>query len=417
MLVNLIKKEIKELLTPSSVAIIIGITILFASMGKIIGVSKDEARKKPQIALVDLDNSPASKALSLGLEEKTEIIFKGDSPETALERVKKSKKAVAVIVVTKGFHSEIKKGQKGLILIQWVMRGAGIMDTIGSAVLEKSLEQMNRRLSSFILQDQLSLESEKTLNILQPTMKVESTIYKLKMIPALSPNKIAQVLVSQSLTIPMAIFIILMLGGSMVITSMGLEKENKTLETLLTMPVNRTTIVVGKLLGSAIVGLIMATLYLIGFKFYLNSLEAGNINLSLLGLQLEWFDYILVGLSLFASLIFGLASAMLLGIMAKDYKSAQVLTYPIMGLAIIPMFFTMYKDFDTVSPVVRYLMYAIPFSHPMSAMRSLTFDAYSTVIIGILYNILLSGLLIAVIVKIFKTDKLVTGIMQFKRKN
>lgn len=201
----------------------------------------------------------------------------------------------------------------------------------------------------------------------------------------------------------------------MVITSMGLEKENKTLETLLTMPVNRTTIVMGKLLGSSLVGLIMAALYLVGFKFYLASLEAGSVNLAALGLSLSMFDYILVGLSLFVSLVFGLAMAMLLGIMARDYKSAQILTYPIMGLAIIPMFFTMYKDFNTVSPVIRYFMYAIPFSHPMTAMRSLTFDAWGIVVAGIVYNLILSGILIAVIVKIFKTDKLITGIMQIRK--
>lgn len=415
MLGNLIKKEIKELLTPSSLAVIIGITILFASMGKIIGVSKDEAKKKPKIALVDQDKTGESKALIDGLRKKTDFIYEGDDSGLAIEKVRKHKKAVAMVMVPRGFSKDLEKGNQGYILVQWVMRGAGIMDTIGSAVLEKSMEEMNRNISFHILHKQFNIKEEKIKNILIPTKKLESTLFRDKLIPVLSPNKIAQVLISQSMTIPMAIFIILMLGGSMVITSMGLEKENKTLETLLTMPVNRTTIVMGKLLGSAIVGLIMAALYLVGFKFYLSSLEAGTVNLAALGLSLGVFDYILVGLSLFVSLVFGLAMAMLLGIMARDYKSAQILTYPIMGLAIIPMFFTMYKDLNTVSPVIKYFMYAIPFTHPMTAMRSLTFDAWGSVVAGIVYNLILSGILIAVIVKIFKTDKLITGIMQFRK--
>ncbi|MBU1218474.1 ABC transporter permease [Myxococcota bacterium] len=415
MLGNLIKKEIKELLTPSSLAVIIGITILFASMGKIIGVSKDEAKKKPKIALVDQDKTSESKALIDGLRKKTDFIYEGDDSGLAIAKVRKHKKAVAMVMVPRGFSKDLEKGNQGYILIQWVMRGAGIMDTIGSAILEKSMEEMNRNIAFHILHKQFNIKEDKIKNILIPTKKLESTLYRDKLIPVLSPNKIAQVLISQSMTIPMAIFIILMLGGSMVITSMGLEKENKTLETLLTMPVNRTTIVMGKLLGSAIVGLIMAALYLVGFKFYLSSLEAGTVNLAALGLSLSIFDYLLVGLSLFVSLVFGLAMAMLLGIMARDYKSAQILTYPIMGLAIIPMFFTMYKDLNTVSLVMKYFMYAIPFTHPMTAMRSLTFDAWGAVVAGIVYNLILSGILIAVIVKIFKTDKLITGIMQFRK--
>jgi len=70
---------------------------------------------------------------------------------------------------------------------------------------------------------------------------------------------------SQSIMIPMILMLVIMYSGMMVITSMGMEKENKTMETLLTLPVKRSYIVGGKMAGSALAALIMAVIYMIGF--------------------------------------------------------------------------------------------------------------------------------------------------------
>ncbi|MBU1240823.1 ABC transporter permease [Myxococcota bacterium] len=416
MLMNLIKKEIKELLTPSTVAVILVITVLFGSMGKLIGAAKDEAKKKPTIAIVIKEKGPLADRLREFLRTKTTLIYEGDSREEGFAALKASKKGVALVIIDQGFEKTLLAGKPALIKVEWIMRGAGLMDTISSGILERTFLDLNKQISAHLIDATKDKGDLSSSHVLNPTVKFENTHYKSKRIPALSPNKIAQVLVSQSITIPMAVMIIIMLGGSMVITSMGLEKENKTLETLLTMPVSRTTIVMGKIMGSAAVGLFMAAFYMVGFKFYVSSFETGTIDLALLGLDLNAFDYILVGVSLFSSLLFGLAMAMLLGIMAKDYKSAQVLTYPIMGLAMIPMFLTMYRDFDTVTPLVKTVLFVIPFSHPMMAMRHLTLDNYLLVSLGIVYSLTVTAILIAIIVKIFKTDKLITGIMPLRKR-
>ncbi len=416
MLMNLVKKEIKELLTPSTVAVIVVITILFGSMGKLIGAAKDEAKKKPSIAVVIRDKGPLADRMRAFLRLKTILVYDGDSREKGFAALKKNDKGVALLIIEPGFEQALREGRPGLVHVEWIMRGAGLMDTISSGILEKTFQDLNKVISAHLLDSARAHGGIISAHVLNPTVKIENTTYKKKRIPALSPNKIAQVLVSQSIAIPVAVMLIIMLGGSMVITSMGLEKENKTLETLLTMPVPRSTIVLGKIMGSAAVGLFMAAFYMVGFKFYINSFEAGTVDLAMLGLDLTIFDYVLVGVSLFSSLLFGLSIAMLLGIMAKDYKSAQVLTYPIMGLAMIPMFLTMYRDFDTVAPAVKAVLFIIPFSHPMMAMRHLTLDNYLLVTLGIGYSLAVTAVLIAVIVKIFKTDKLITGIMRVNRR-
>jgi ABC-2 type transport system permease protein len=191
---------------------------------------------------------------------------------------------------------------------------------------------------------------------------------------------------------------------------MALEKENKTLETLLTLPVKRTSIVTGKIIASASIGLLMALIYMIGFSNYMQSFQmSSGLNLADFGLSLSTFDYILIGISLFITLIAGLALSMLLGTFAKNYKSAQTLTFPVTALALFPMFLTMFKDFDTLPIFLKGIVFAIPFSHPMMAPRLLIFNDYSTVIYGIIYVSIFAILLIIYISWIFKTDKLLTG--------
>jgi len=135
-----------------------------------------------------------------------------------------------------------------------------------------------------------------------------------------------------------------------------------------------------------------------------------------LGLDLGIGDYILVIVSLFASLLFGLAFALLLGVLARDYKSAQMLTYAILVLAMFPMMIVMLKDFDTVPLSLQILLFIIPFSHPMMAMRQLALENSGFVLWGILYSFLAAGLLTAAVVRVFRAEVLVTGILRFQKR-
>jgi ABC-2 type transport system permease protein len=202
---------------------------------------------------------------------------------------------------------------------------------------------------------------------------------------------------------------LIIMAGSSVISSMGLEKENKTLETLLTLPVRRSYIVIGKMVGSALVGMIMAAIYMIGFSRYMASFQISDINLADFGLALGMPDYLLVGISLFVALLAGLSLCIVLGTFAKNYRSGQTLIFPITALAMISTFVVMFKDFDTIPAVLRVLVFAIPFSHPMMAMRALMLDNYWLVIGGIAYTAVFTVIMIWIAVRIFNSDRLLTG--------
>jgi ABC-2 type transport system permease protein len=154
---------------------------------------------------------------------------------------------------------------------------------------------------------------------------------------------------------------------------------------------------------------------MIGMQFYFSGLDISTgTNLASYGLVLNSLDFLWIGISLFLALVAGLSLCMLLGTFAKNYKSAQTLTFPITMLALIPMFITLFLDFDTLPLGAKVLTFAIPFSHPMMAPRALLFDDYLLVFGGMIYVGIFALVTISIVVWVFKTDRLLVGTTKFK---
>jgi len=410
-LLNIIKKEVRELLTPATFVPIIIMAIVFGSMGNMIGGAAEEAKEKPVVGIIITDDGIFADIVNRTVRNMSEVVYASTSGnvDEGIEEgigVLKEKGGTALIVVPSNFSDRIADNLSGRLEVYWIMKGAGIMDSISSGVVEAILQEANKRISMELMEK----GSVNATFALSPTARNETTIFKGKEMQGISPGTISTMLSSQSTMVPIIMMIIIMMAGGMVISSMGMEKENKTLETLLTLPVKRSSIVAGKIAGSAIVGLFMAAIYMVGFRYYLSSFQvSGNVNLADYGLVLDSWDYLLVGISLFLALTAALSLCMVLGTFAKNYKSAQTLTVPVSVLAIIPMFMIMFKDFDTLPPVLRAILFAIPFSHPMMAVRALLFGDYMLVISGIAYVSVFALAMIAIAVHIFKTDRLLTG--------
>ena len=405
MIGNIVKKEFKELLTLSTLIPMVVIAIVFGFVGQTIGNIGERMEEKPVIGIVDTDGGDFSDMAMFVLTEKAEVIYDGNDAEEGLDKVREED-GVALLVIPENFSQNIYANQPGEVEIYWMMKGAGMMDSISSGVVEWLIQAVNQEISRKLIQQDSSVD---TALVLSPTTRIETTFFKGREIQGLSPGALGGVLGSQSTVIPVAVMMLIIMAGVSVISSMGLEKENKTLETLLTLPVRRSHIVIGKMVGSALVGMIMAAIYMIGFSRYMSSFQMSDIDLADFGLALGAQDYLLIGISLFVALLAGLSLCIVLGTFAKDYRSAQALIFPITALAMISMFITMFKDFDTIPAVLRILLFAIPFSHPMMAMRALMLDNYPLVIGGIAYAAVFTAAMIAVAVRIFNSDRLLTG--------
>jgi ABC-2 type transport system permease protein len=408
MLGNIIKKEFKELFTLAGLIPIVVIAVVFGLVGQSIGSIGERMEEKPVIGIVDMDDGAFSDIAMAVLTEKSEVIYNGNDAEEGLEEVREDN-GVALLVIPESFSQNIYANHPGEIEIYWIMKGAGMMDSISSGVVEGLIQAVNQGISKTLIQQDSSFDPAL---VLAPTTRVETTFFKGKEIEELSSSQLGNMISSQSIAIPIVVMMLIIMAGASVISSMGMEKENKTLETLLTLPVRRSNIVIGKMVGSALVGMIMAAIYMIGFSRYMSSFQISDINLADFGLALGMQDYLLIGISLFAALLAGLSLCIVLGTFAKNYRSAQTLVFPITALAMISMFITMFKDFDTIPAVLRIFVFAIPFSHPMMAMRALMMDDYSLVIGGIAYTAVFMLIMIVVAVRIFNSDRLLTGSVQ-----
>lgn len=405
-LTNIIRKEVKELLTPATIIPVVVMAVLFASLGGMIGGAQEEASKAPVIGLIDLDGGNYSQVISSYISANSEIAYNGTEVDVGLEAVRTAG-GPAVIVVEPDFTSNISTGVPGTVRVYWIMAGAGVMDSVSSSVVDVILSGASQMLSAKMIEEGASTNSSL---ILAPMVKSETTYFKQMTMDDISPSTVSGVLSSQSFLIPLVVMLVILMSGSSIIGSMGMEKENKTLETLLTMPVKRRDIVMGKLAGAAVVGLLMAIVYMAGMGYYMGSLQGQSaIDMARFGLVLDPLDYLLVGLSLFLAVLGALALCMLMGAFARDFKSAQTLTMPITFLAMVPFFIMMMKDFSTLPLVGQAVIFLIPFSHPMMVMNNLMFNDYGLVIAGIAYEAVFAAVTVGLSVWLFKKDMLITG--------
>ena len=251
-----------------------------------------------------------------------------------------------------------------------------------------------------------------TMNPIDIRNSSYATYLKGQIHEGVTPSDIYSALNQQIMFVPLIVMLIIVMIGSIVISSMGNEKENKTLETLLTLPVNRTMIVAGKLIGSTVAGLVMGALYMVGMYFYINGMSGGastGVTMESLGLSLSILDWAVVTAFMFLGIIVALGLCMILGALARNYKAAQTYIMPISMLAVIPSFITMFSSIDSMPLAVQILLYAIPFTHPMTVMQSIMFGNTALIVGGAIYLVLVSLALFYLTVRIYNSDILITG--------
>jgi ABC-2 type transport system permease protein len=412
MLISLIRKEIKEMLTRSALAYMVILALIFALTGQMISSSQESADDKPVVALVSRDGGIYGTMVTDVLEERAELAYTGSDPAAARQALE-SAGGIALLTIPESFTRDILAGQQAQVEILWLMRGAGIMDSLPQQVVQVLLDQAGLLISTHLIQQNTNLNAAV---VLKPAYSFDTTEYKGKVMTGLTPGEIGNILGSQTMVVPIAVMMLILMASGSVISSMGMEKENRTLETLLTMPIRRSQIIVSKIVGSAVAGLAMGLVYMAGFYSYFSSLGSISADLPELGLAMGGLDYALVGLSVFAALMAALSLSIILGTFASNYRAAQTLTFPIIGLAMLPMMLTMFQDFDTMSLPMQALLFAIPFSHPMMAMKALMMDNYLLVVSGIAYSLAVTAGLVALAAWIFTSDRVVTGMVGRKFK-
>ena len=445
-LTTIVKKEIKELLTPGSVASVVIMVIMFACLGGIIGDEVSKSTVMPAIGIANSDEqtieledrewdaykflkkfyvNSGDKRITPGNVDQYVIKIDGRDVYSEMEA---SGLGVA-LVLSDDFKKNIEESmaahttggpyKQGEVdqYFTYAPTSGMIEGTISSTVITAVVTYMNSDLSKFLV----GSDEADFINFVKDPISgsgvytyVNGELYK-----DVTPAQISESMTGQTLFIPIIIMIIIMMIGSIVISSMGSEKENKTLETLLTMPIKRSTLVTGKIIAAAVVGLVFGLAYMVGMGIYIGSVTymtigGTGIDLDTLGLSLGITDYILIGVSMFLAIACALGICMILGAFAKNYKSAQTMTMPLSILAIIPMFITMFSGWYGSNILIKGILFAIPFSHPMMATQALLNGDMALVLGGMAYMAVFAVISIVITVKLYDSDILITGLSQNK---
>jgi len=421
---NLLKKEIKELVTKQLIISLAFTILLFNFIGQ---VSKKEVQKAigvQTISALDQDGSAGSQALLKGLESARFKILdqSGKTKDEALEAAK-SGESKLLLVIPKGFGDSLTELKPSEIETYSFMRSFSLIGARGQVVVGGVISALNNVLSNNFLKDKLPEFDPQSLK--NPIKSKDYVIVRDRMAEG-SAGMVAGLISQQSLLIPVVLMMIVMYSSQMVISAVAMEKQNKTLETLLTVPIKRTSIITAKMLAAGLVGLISAAVYMFGFKGFVGGIgeeaaragaqAGGAAVMRQLGLYFNTTGYVILGVSLFLAILVALALAMILGVLAEDFRSAQNMIMPLMFMVMIPYFISLFADINTVSLPIKIFILVIPFSHPFLVSQNLYLGNYGMIAGGLAYMLVVFVALTIFAARVFSSDKILTMKLRFGKK-
>jgi len=235
----------------------------------------------------------------------------------------------------------------------------------------------------------------------------------------IDPRTLFQVTSSQVFVFPVTISILLVFAMQIAATSVASEKEEKTLETLLSLPIDRFTILLGKMTGSIVVAAVGAVAYMVGFNYYMTSVTSGlgsqvPVDLESLGLAPSLLSYLLLGGSLFVAILSALSLAVILSAFTEDVRSAQSYISYLYIIIMFPMLLVMFSDINTLPLALRIVAYAIPYTYPMLAAKAALTGEYLLASFGIVYVAVFTIILLYIAAKLFATEKILTAKLRIR---
>ena len=422
--VALFKKEIRELLTLQMILPLVIGMLVFIFIGNVIGKEGTKARGSQKIMVNDMDSSVSSQTAVDILESSGYQVFLYNEETTdTLFKAARENDVSSILVIPQGFEKGLSELEPPKIQNYSIMQGFSVFGLMNSGLGERALNIINEHFSNVLITERAFTENPAEL---KNPITSEDVVVMGNKTANISMDELAGFLNSQTMFIPIVIFLIIIMASQTVVVSIASEKENKTLETLLSTPLSRTSIVTAKMSAAGIVSLVMAIVYMFGMNYYINGITGGVLQnqssqklvdaLNRLGMNFTAADYFLIGISLFLSILIALAVSLILGVFSEDVKKAQSLITPIIFLVMIPYFISMFMNLDTASLAVKIFVYAIPFSHSFLVSQNIFFNRYMNLTWGIIYQLIVLIILIVIAARIFTTDRVLTAKIKFEKK-
>jgi ABC-2 type transport system permease protein len=422
-LLNIVTKEVKEMMRDPRILLgmVLAPLIIFPLMGFMLRTSTEamqESLRTVPIAIADFDHGAVAKNLTDFLKSmpnvKVEIIEAQSIDEVAASA--QALNVTSVVIIPKGFSSNITAGERAELKVYGVFRSGGIGESLTFSAAQSLVELFKQKLINETVQTMFPDNP----NVLDPLAISQDSIIKGKPVDV-NPSALYSFTQAQSFGLPLALFMLIILAMQLASTSVATEKEEKTLETLMSLPLNRFTLLIGKLAGSTLVAAIGAVATIFGVIYYMGSFAFGistqpSVDLAAIGLAPSLLSYVILGVSVFVALLSALALAVVISVFAEDVRGAQSLLGFVYMPLLIPMFALMFTDLNTLPFGFQILLLALPFTHPMLAARATITGDYLTAVLGIGYVALFTLVILYIAARLFATEKILTAKIRLGRK-
>ncbi len=410
----LLRKELKEMLSVTTIATMFLMVFVLIFAGKAMSKAVDEVKKDANsINICDQDNTPFTKNMLDVMSKMEDInVNKVDIQSDDFTKELKDSDYKNVVIIPKGFTEQVEKREIATVKFAQKMTSIATFSNISTGS-QIALQTLQKGIKTTIYSKE-NLD-ENTIKQLDDPIKLEEYTVISDKQDQVASSTVSSIMQSQSMLIPIIMFLLIMYSSQMIMGAISTEKLDKTLETLLSSPVSRLSVISAKMLSAAIVAALQAAVYMLGMNKMMEGITGGMANdknyeeiLKNLGLTMSVGDYILVGAQMFMTILIVLSISIILGALAKDAKSAQTLQLPIMLLAMVPYFVTMFIDVKSASPVIKYVTLAIPFTHSFIANQNVMFGDYTTYFIGLGYQFVLLCICMFLALRIFMSDMIFT---------
>ncbi len=377
----LIKKEVKELLRDPKILIVMILvpSLMFVAMGEIFGFTMEktaeEIQKEVNIAVINLDNDWASQLLiqTIQYSQKTNLTIIKDPGYNVTELSVKGNYNL-IIVIPQDFTEKITSNEKAELTLYSIIKGISLTSTIKSSIIEQLIGTFQENLVKNWLKQAFPDKNPDVM--LHPLYTEQYAVLKGKEFPV----EVIYSFLNQAFLLILGPFIVLSMGAGLAAASIGIEKEEKTLETLLSLPIKRSHILVSKTIGALIVAIVGSIAMGFGLYYYmmkifsLPSTMGGEVTgglgvkdvIQLLGTS----NLALIGIGFFVSLALVLILSIVIASLTSNVREAQAIAGYIWIPVILPMFLTMYLDLSSMSQATQIGMALLPFTTSIIALKT-----------------------------------------------
>ncbi len=415
----LARKEIKELLTRQLLIPIVVMVFFFGFIGRMMKGEMKKASVPKPIIVADYDQSTISGYITDILAQQNLIVTKSTGLIGTLLQQARQSKIDMVLVIPESTEQKYNLLQRPEIKMYSLINSLSPFSDIGVSQVRSAINIVNESLGVRIIKQ---YNKDAPISTIKKPLDVTDFVsFKYQLIKA-NPVQIKDAIRVQNVFLPVILLMVIIYISQMIAAAMGQEKENKTLETLLTFPVSRFQILIGKMLGAAVVAILMSAVFLVGMKFYMtpitqisSSSAQSMVKTAVTIGPSQTVFYVMTTLSLFLAIICAASLATLLTLFATDAKQAQSIVMPINILVIFPYFIALVLDINTLSAGLKILLYIIPFTYPFLMPQALFFNQTTLIIGGMVYMVIFAIVVTAIAAKIFSSDRILTAKLKIKR--